>query len=123
MAGTSGGDHDPLDVFVLTERPISRSEILLEARVVGGIPMRDEGLADDKIVAVLASDEMYASVHDLGDVPEVLLRRLVHYLRFYKELPKRENPVQVGEPYDRAHAERVIEAALEDYHEEFPRPA
>jgi len=122
MPGTRGGDGDPLDVWVLTERPISRSEILLEARVVGGIPMRDGGFADDKIVAVLQSDELYAGVRELGDVPEVLLRRLVHYLRYYKALPGRENTVDVGEPYERAHAELVIEAALADYREGFPRP-
>lgn len=121
MPGTRGGDGDPLDVCVLTERPISRSEILLEARVVGGIPMRDAGLADDKIVAVLHSDELYARVQELADVPEVILRRLVHYLRYYKALPGRDNPVVLGDPYDRRHAERVIEAALADYREEFPR--
>lgn len=121
MPGTRDGDRDPLDVCVLTERPISRSEILLEARVVGGVPMRDAGLADDKIVAVLASDELYAHVHDLADVPEVVLRRLVHYLRSYKALPGRANPVEVGAPYERAHAERVIEAALADYREEYPQ--
>ncbi len=123
MPGTADGDGDPLDVFVLTERPISRSEILLEARVVGGFPMRDGGLADDKIVAVLASDEMYGDVLELEDVPEVLTRRLAHFLRHYKELPSRENPVELGDPYSRTHAERVIEAALADYDEAFPRSA
>lgn len=121
MPGASAGDGDPLDVCVLTERPISRSEILLEARVVGGVPMRDAGLADDKIVAVLASDELYAGVRDLEDVPAVVLRRLVHYLRTYKALPGRENPVTLGEPYGRAHAERVVVAAIADYDAEFPR--
>lgn len=119
MPGTNGGDRDPLDVCVLTDRAISRPDILLEARVVGGIPMRDAGFADDKIVAVLASDELYADVNDIDDVPEVLLRRLVHYLQYYKARPGRENPVSLGAPYDREHAERVIRAAIEDYDAEF----
>jgi len=121
MPGTAGGDRDPLDVCVLTDRAISRPDLILEARVIGGIPMRDAGLADDKIVAVLASDELYADVHDIGDVPEVLLRRLVHYLQYYKARPGRENPVSLGEAYGRTHAERVILAAIEDYDAEFPR--
>jgi hypothetical protein len=45
----------------------------------------------------------------------------VHYLRYYKALPGRDNPVEIGDPYDRVHAERVIEAALADYREKFPR--
>ncbi len=119
MPGARGGDRDPLDVWVLTERAISRPEILLEARVVGGIPMRDAGLADDKIVAVLSSDELWSGVGDLADVPQVLVRRLVHYLRSYKALSGRDNPVDVGEPYGRVHAEAVVAAALEDYRAAF----
>src|ERR1700690_4061246 len=31
------GDGDPLDICVLSERPINRSEVILNARVIGGI--------------------------------------------------------------------------------------
>src|SRR5262245_57683778 len=40
------GDGDPLDICVLSERPISRSEVLLAARPVGGLRMVDGGEAD-----------------------------------------------------------------------------
>src|SRR5512142_2208465 len=50
---TKKGDGDPLDICVLSERPITRSEVILTARIVGGIHMVDHGEADDKIVAVL----------------------------------------------------------------------
>ena len=30
------GDGDPLDICVVTERPINRSEVILSARVIGG---------------------------------------------------------------------------------------
>ncbi|MBL8863181.1 MAG: inorganic pyrophosphatase [Planctomycetes bacterium] len=119
MPCAEGGDRDPLDVWVLTERPISRSEILLEARVVGGIPMLDGGLADDKLVAVLSSDELWMDVREIGDVPPVFMRRLIHYLRTYKALPGRETPVEVGEPYGREHAQAIVLAAIEDYHAAF----
>src|SRR5258708_1560539 len=52
-AGVTRADGDPLDICVISERAITRSEILLNARVVGGIEMVDDGEADDKIVAVL----------------------------------------------------------------------
>ena len=43
------GDGDPLDVCVLTERPVDRTEILLKAHVIGGISMIDGGEADGLI--------------------------------------------------------------------------
>src|SRR4030095_13139763 len=53
------GDGDPLDICVLSERPIARSEIIVRARVVGGLQMIDNGDADDKIIAVLANAYVY----------------------------------------------------------------
>jgi len=47
------GDNDPLDICVLTDRPVFRGEILLEARPVGGLRMVERSEADDKIIAVL----------------------------------------------------------------------
>jgi inorganic pyrophosphatase len=47
------GDADPLDICVISERPLTRAEVILTARVVGGIQAIDGGEADDKIVAVL----------------------------------------------------------------------
>lgn len=45
------GDGDPLDICVISERPLTRAEVILTARVVGGIQAIDGGEADDKIVA------------------------------------------------------------------------
>ena len=39
----SQGDGDPLDICVLTDRPISRGEILLDARPIGGLRMVERG--------------------------------------------------------------------------------
>ena len=35
------GDGDPLDICVITERPLNRAEVILTARVVGGIQASD----------------------------------------------------------------------------------
>jgi inorganic pyrophosphatase len=115
MEGSLRGDGDPLDICVLSERPIARAEIILTARVVGGLPMLDHGEADDKIVAVLDSDPVWEPVRDLADVPPVLVDRLRHYFLTYKLDPKRPGNVSMGEPYDRAYALRVIAASMEDY--------
>ena len=119
MAGASGGDHDPLDICVLSERPITRAEVLLQARVVGGLPMLDGGEADDKVLAVLRDDPVYGDVGEIEDVPAALVDRLVHYFATYKQPRTGDVAVTVGEPYGRAHAEEVIEAAMQDYAHRF----
>jgi inorganic pyrophosphatase len=119
MPGTTRGDGDPLDICVVSERPVQRAEVILQARVIGGLPMRDAGEADDKIVAVLAQDPVWSEVRDLADLPAVLLERLRHYFSTYKLVPGREQPVQLGATYPREHALAVVRAAVEDYRNEF----
>lgn len=115
MEGASVGDRDPLDVCVLSERPISRAEVIVRTRVVGGIPMLDGGEADDKIVAILVDDPVYGGFTEMEEVPEALLTRLAHYFATYKLVPGGTAGPRVGAPYGREHAELVVAAALEDY--------
>ena len=67
--GARRGDGDPLDICVLSERPISKSEILIPARVIGGLQLHDRGEADDKIIAVLQNDNVMGAARDVSDVP------------------------------------------------------
>ena len=119
--GTARGDGDPLDVCVLSERPIARAEVLLAARVIGGLQMVERGEADDKIVAVLENDPIWAGTAELADVPHPLLDRLVHYFATYKLVPGAAPTVVVDRTYGRDHAYRVIEASIADYEEEAGR--
>ena len=75
MDGATEGDCDPLDICVLSERPIARAEVIVEARVIGGIPMIDHGSADDKLVGVLCSDQVYGEAEDITDLPPALVTR------------------------------------------------
>ena len=118
MPGATAGDGDPLDVCVISERPINRSEVILRAKVVGGLPMNDGGEADDKIVAVLENDNVWGESEDLDDLPAVLVERLRHYFATYKLVPGEANRVSIGDSYGRDHAHRVIRAAVDDYLEE-----
>ena len=119
MPGATVGDGDPLDICVVSERPITRADILLSARVIGGIPMLDAHEADDKIIGVLERDPLWGDVRELNELPPTLIDRLIHYFESYKRTPVDEHPVHIGAPYDRARAHRVIQAAIEDYQEEF----
>ena len=119
MKGAHSGDRDPLDICVLSERPISRAEVLLHAHVVGGLPMLDAGEADDKILSILHGDPVFGAIREIHEVPSELIHRLTHYFLTYKLGPDRKHKVDVGPPYDRQHAEAVVSAALADYREEF----
>jgi len=117
------GDGDPLDICVLSERPITRSEIIVRARVVGGLQMVDNDDADDKIIAVLDNDFVYGTARDIKDLPTVLVERLQHYFATYKLVPERPAVVHIERVYGRAHAFRVIRAAMRDYAEAFGEDA
>ena len=116
---TRKGDGDPLDICVLSERPISRGEILVRARVVGGLQMVDGGEADDKIIAVLDNDYIYGAARDVRDLPKVLVERLHHYFETYKLVPEKRGTVSIERVYGRAHALKVVRAAIADYAEAF----
>lgn len=119
MKGASGGDGDPLDICVVSERPIGRGEVIVNARVVGGLPMIDAGQADDKIIAVLYNDPFWGSVADLKELPGMIVERLRHYFMTYKVLPGEPETVEILETYGREHALTVVEASRADYAEMF----
>ncbi|MEX0845870.1 MAG: inorganic pyrophosphatase [Balneolaceae bacterium] len=114
------GDGDPLDICVLSERPIDRNEVILSARVIGGLHMVDHGEADDKIISVLDNDTYYSDIKSVDDLPPVLIERLRHYFGTYKLIPGRDiNDVYVQGIFDADHAYKVIEASMKDYEEMF----
>jgi len=115
--GVERADGDPLDICVMSERAITRSDIVLDARVIGGIQMIDNNEADDKIVAVLENDQVWDRVRELTELPPALLERLTHYFSTYKLVPGAANKVRLAGSYGHEHAERVIVASQEDYTE------
>ncbi len=114
------GDGDPMDVCVLTEKPITHGSILVEAAPIGGLRMIDGNQADDKIIAVLKGDSVYGDWKDIKDLPHPLLDRLRHYFLTYKQLPDAPKPqVEIAEVYDRAEAHATIQRSFDDYKAKF----
>lgn len=114
------GDGDPLDICVLTDRPIARGEILLDARPIGGLRMVERGEADDKIIAVLIGDPVYGDLADVSQLPRAVVDRLRHYFLTYKFIPgETASPITVDPIYDAMEARAVLRAARADYDAEF----
>jgi inorganic pyrophosphatase len=120
VAGLQHGDGDPLDICVLSERPIARAEVILDVRVLGGLLMEDGGEADDKIVAVLKDDAIWSEARDITDLPKRLIERLQHYFLTYKMQPGEKPTVKVQQIYGVQRARQVVEAAIADYRAAYP---
>lgn len=113
------GDGDPLDICVISERPITKSEVILSARPIGGLQMIDNSEADDKIIAVLEGDYVWGDVKDIAELPAIILERLQHYFLTYKLRPDSENRIKIETVYGRDYAFKVIEASMQDYLQDY----
>jgi len=113
------GDQDPIDICVLTERPINHAGIIVHARPIGGFRLLDGGEADDKIIAVIMNDAAYGSYKDIQDVPQPIIYRLKHYFLTYKQNPnlsKDDVPAcTIEDIYGRDEAKMVIKMSMVDY--------
>lgn len=119
--GAIRGDGDPLDICVISERPIDRAEIFLTAIVVGVVQLLDHGEADDKIVAVLENDHIYGQIKDIKELPDVIVERLKHYFRTYKMVEGQEAEITLLKTTGPDKAKKIIKAAMEDYNDAFGR--
>jgi inorganic pyrophosphatase len=114
------GDHDPLDICVLTERPINHGSVILEARPIGGFRLFDGGEADDKVIAILVKDTAYADYVDISQVPAGIIDRLRHYFVTYKQTPDSDKPAcTITHVYGADEAKEVIRRSFKDYREWF----
>jgi inorganic pyrophosphatase len=100
MVGAVSGDDDPLDICVVSSHPIAQSQILLTARVVGGLPMLDAKEADDKIIGVLVGDGVWGNVSDVAELPPSIIEQLIHYFSTYKRIHAPDNPVSSAASMD-----------------------
>lgn len=114
------GDGDPIDVCVLTEKFISRGDIMMRVIPIGGFRMIDKDEADDKIIAVMVGDFVYGHLRDIHECPENLIERLRHYFLTYKDSPDREqSKVKITQIYNAREAREIIELSRKDYHNLF----
>lgn len=78
-------DDDPLDIIILTNRPVYPMT-LVSVRVIGVLRMVDGEEKDDKIIGVYDCDPRYEEFESIKDIPRHIMAELKHFFETYKEL-------------------------------------
>ena len=105
-------DNDPLDIIVLTGRPVYPMT-LVQVRVIGVLRMIDGNEKDDKIIGVYDNDPRFDEYKDLEDIPQHTLKELKHFFEVYKILQGKK--CEVLEILGKTEAMKDVERALKMY--------
>ena len=109
-------DGDPLDVLVISQADIT-PHCLVQVRVIGLMRMIDQGVIDDKILAVAVKDSSVSHIHGVSDLAPHLEREFTHFFETYTML---ENKKVTTEPFkSREDAYKVINDAIMLYEHHF----
>src|ERR1043165_2887818 len=115
-----GGDKDPLDILVITSLPVQPLTIM-EAKVIGVMQMVDSGDADDKIIAVAATDPSVNHYNNIEELQKHFFDELRHFFEAYKKL---ENKTVIVEEFgDKVRALKIVEQGINLYKETFKHAA
>lgn len=87
VPGTLAEDGDPVDVLVISDRPVQPG-VVIPACPIGLLEMEDEEGIDTKIIAVPTKkiDPYFGTWTDITDIPEATKAKIKHFFEHYKEL-------------------------------------
>jgi len=109
------GDHDPLDILVLSQVDIEPL-CLVSAKIIGVMQMVDNDEADDKIIAVAAGDPSFNHINDISELPKHLLDEIKNFFESYKKLEKKK--VVVKKFLDKDNAIKILKESFHMYNED-----
>jgi len=93
IPSTLSPDGDALDIVILVSHPTFPG-CVMEARPIGVLEMVDQGVADEKILAVAKTSPVHAEISNHKDLPSHTLRELEHFFSIYKELEGKHTEVK-----------------------------
>ena len=113
---TYGDDKDPLDVLILCSEPIEPLS-LVRCYPVGVMRMIDNGMNDEKIIAIPFNDPTYNSYTSIDELPAHIFNEMKHFFNVYKELENKQTAVkEFGGPQE---AIEVIKESIKNYDAKF----
>ncbi len=113
---TYAGDHDPLDVLVLSQEefyPLT----LVECYPIGVMIMTDSNERDEKIIAIAKNDPFMNCYTDISEIPEHVISEIMHFFEVYKQLEGKKTTVD--EMLGREDAKDIIQSCMKTYDEIF----
>lgn len=113
---TYGDDKDPLDVLVLCSEDIEPLT-LVRCYPIGVMKMLDNGMGDEKIIAIPYNDPTYNCYTDIMELPKHVFEEIKHFFSVYKALEDKETVV---DEFDgAAEAIHIIEQCIDNYKDKF----
>ena len=113
---TYADDNDPLDVLVLCSETIAPMS-LVRCYPIGVIAMIDNGMADEKIIAIPFNDPSYNCYHNMDHLPKHIFDEMAHFFSVYKAL---EHTTTTVDRIDgREVAVEIIQRAIGQYKTQF----
>jgi inorganic pyrophosphatase len=112
---TLAEDGDPLDVLLFAQEPLVPS-VIVDARTIGGLRLRDSNELDDKIICVPSTDPFYDRIKSIKALPKQQLMEINQFFEQYKAI-ERKSPVIRGF-MSRKQARKAITAARQRYSRE-----
>lgn len=85
IENTLAPDGDPLDILVVCSEPTFPG-CMVPARVLGYLPMKDNGKDDYKLISVIDCDPRYDDIQELEQLPGFILKEIVNFFENYKVL-------------------------------------
>ncbi|HEX5235747.1 MAG TPA: inorganic diphosphatase [Silvibacterium sp.] len=109
IPSTLSDDGDPLDVLVLVDAP-SFSGCVITVRPIGLLEMLDQGVLDEKVLAVGQNNPRYHNVEHYSQIYPHMLKEITHFFAIYKDLEGKR--VEVNGWHDADYArDHIVRAA------------
>lgn len=109
---TLGEDGDPLDILVLTQDSVVPLAIM-QARPIGLMKMVDQGIADDKIIAVNLKDPEYEHYKTIDELPPHRMKEMKRFFEDYTVLEGKK--VTIEKFQSEKEAQKIIQEAIKRY--------
>ncbi len=113
---TYGDDHDPLDILVLGQESVVPLAIM-RTKPIGVMRMLDQGVGDDKIIAVHLDDPEYSFYDSIKQLPPHRMSEVQGFFEDYKKLENKS--VRVDGFSDRVEAIKTVAEAIRLYQATF----
>jgi len=113
---TYADDGDPLDVLLLCSETLYPST-LVRCYPIGVMKMLDNGMGDEKIIAIPYNDPRYNTYSDIKDLPPHVFEEIKHFFAVYKDLEGKET--RVDEFGGHEEAIKIIESCIANYNVRF----